>query len=184
MKLSNTPGVEELVVIDNAIQKEEFDKIKNIILSNEFDWHLIKNFVDNEENDIVLCDKFDNYKFIHMMYSNQKSYNEKHNYIWSSILKILNVKDLIRIKVNLTMNTNKIVKHGWHCDAYPSDDYPQLRSAIYYLNTCDGYTEFKHNNKKIYSKENRLIVFPNHFIHTGTTTTNELARYVVNFNFY
>ena len=184
MKLSDTPGLEKLVVIDNAIEKEEFDKIKNIILSNEFDWHLIKDFVDNQEDAEVLCNKFNNYKFVHMMFSSKNFYNEENNYIWSSIFEILVVKALVRIKVNLTMNTEQIVKHGWHCDNNPVDFFPQLRSAIYYLNTCDGYTEFKQNNQKIYSKENRLIVFPNHFVHTGTTTTNELARYVVNFNFY
>ena len=36
----------------------------------------------------------------------------------------------------------------------------------------------------MYSKENRIVIFDNNKRHSGTTCTNQLARYVLNINFY
>ena len=65
--------------------------------------------------------------------------------------------------------------------------YTQVLSAIYFVNSNDGYTYFKPQDDKslikVESKKNRLVVFPNGLLHSGTTCTDEGVRVVINFNY-
>ena len=56
-------------------------------------------------------------------------------------------------------------------------------TAIYYVNTNDGYTEFE-NGERVDSVENRLVIFDATMKHTGTTSTDTKFRSVINFNYY
>ena len=55
-------------------------------------------------------------------------------------------------------------------------------TAIFYINTNNGYTEFE-NGEKIESVANRLIMFPSNIKHRGVTQTDEQTRIMINFNF-
>jgi hypothetical protein len=55
-------------------------------------------------------------------------------------------------------------------------------TAIYYANTCDGYTEFE-DGTIVESVQNRFVAFPSRMKHTGTTCTNAKSRVVINFNY-
>ena len=57
-----------------------------------------------------------------------------------------------------------------------------MTTAIYYLNTNNGYTEFE-DGTKIESIANRFFLFDGAIKHASTTTTNALARFNINFNF-
>lgn len=186
-----TPGLHEPLVIDDAIDQMAFIEIKRWIVEGDFPWFLQKDVVSETEytdegqpTEEVLCDQYDNLQFQHSFYSDKNFHTEACNPMWAPVLARLRSKALVRIKANLTLRTESVIKHGWHRDASPPEHYPGLRTAVYYLNTCDGFTELKETGQKIYSKENRLAVFPNHMFHTGTTTTNDFGRYVVNFNTY
>jgi hypothetical protein len=61
-------------------------------------------------------------------------------------------------------------------------DHENLTTAIYYVNSNNGYTKFK-SGEEIKSLENRLIVFKCNLLHSGTTCTDEKRRVVINFNF-
>ena len=91
---------------------------------------------------------------------------------------------LLQAKANLYPNTHIIYEHAMHCDYYPTeDDYPSpCTSAIFSLNTCDGYTKLK-DGTKIESVANRVLLHDPNIEHCGTTTTNDVARYVVNINY-
>ncbi len=94
----------------------------------------------------------------------------------------INPRGLLRVKTNLLMRTSEIIKHGFHCD-YPEDTYDGTKTSIFYINSNDGYTEFK-DGTKIESIANRLITFPHHMKHRGTTCTNKPFRLVINFNYF
>jgi hypothetical protein len=82
-----------------------------------------------------------------------------------------------RIKVNLQTNTNKILKTPLHIDS------PNAKlTAIYYVNTNNGYTEFT-DGSIVKSKRNRLVIFDSKKLHFGTTCTDKSIRVVINFNF-
>ena len=84
----------------------------------------------------------------------------------------------MRIKANVHARTHKIIEHGLHIDF----QHPEMETAIYYVNTNNGYTMFE-NGTKVESVANRLVVFPTEMFHSGTTCTDEPRRVVINFNY-
>jgi hypothetical protein len=57
------------------------------------------------------------------------------------------------------------------------------KTAIFYLNTNDGYTIFEKDGEKIDSLENRMLIFDSSERHSGTNCTDQKYRAVINFNF-
>ena len=56
-------------------------------------------------------------------------------------------------------------------------------TAVFYVNTNNGYTIFE-SGEKVSSVENRMVIFDSNILHTGTTCTDERVRCVLNFNYY
>ena len=56
------------------------------------------------------------------------------------------------------------------------------RTAVYYINSNNGYTYFE-NGEKVESVANRLVAFPSQMKHGGTTCTDTQTRVVINLNY-
>jgi hypothetical protein len=156
-------------IINNCLNKEEIVNLKNLMMNNIFPWYITWGIVSSDKK---------NYQFTHNFY---KNYEVKSNYFYllNPILKKLNIASIIRIKANLLTKTDKIIKHGFHVD----HDIKNAKTAIFYVNTNNGFTEFK--SKKISkSQENKLISFNSDLEHTGTSCTDEIFRIVINFNYF
>ena len=102
------------------------------------------------------------------------------------LLNKLGAKKIERIKVNMTLPTKKHVHHGFHVDF--ADDWMgnnpwPCKTAIFYVNDNNGYTEFE-TGEKVESKSNRVVIFDNGIQHAGVTTTDTINRIVVNVNYY
>jgi hypothetical protein len=161
-------------VIDNFLDKETFKEIQEGILINEhFPWYFSP-FLDFKKEK-----GFDRTQFVHVFY-NHNSPNSKHLNLLAPIIKKLDCISLIKIKVNSNYYTNKIIEGSYHVD----NKHKGTTTAIYYLNTNDGYTKFKKTEEKIYSVENRMVIFNTDTEHLGTTTTNNKRRVVLNFNYF
>ena len=127
-----------------------------------------------------ICDELDDWQFTHTIF-NQLGYEQSplFNFIQPIVSDPrLNVRAIQRIKANLNPRHHKIIKHGFHTDV----DY-ECNTAIFYLNTNNGYTEFEDGNK-VPSVANRMIIFPSTVRHTGTTCTDQKRRVLINFNFF
>ena len=94
-------------------------------------------------------------------------------------LKLLGVTKLYRIKANLNPRTVFHRKGGWHID-FVND--PPFKTAVYYVNTNNGWTEFK-NGGRVKSVANRMVIFDSNLEHQGVTCTDEKRRVVINFNY-
>jgi hypothetical protein len=154
-------------IIKDCLSKEDFTNLKNTLFSDYFAWYL--NSGVNTPTD--------NYtQFTHTFYNN---YTQNSNLLdnLKPIINILNPLALIRVKANLLTKTEKIIKHGFHCD----QDF-KCTTAIFYANNNNGFTEFE-SGEKIYSEENKLVIFDTFLKHTGTTCTDSNERIVINFNF-
>ena len=81
-----------------------------------------------------------------------------------------------RVTASLTSRTVFNRKTGYHID------YPNIRTAIFYLNTNNRYTKFKKHGK-VKSIENRIVIFNSNLEHQGVTCTDEKRRVVINFNY-
>tara|TARA_S200002703_G_scaffold100488_1_gene86815 strand:- start:305 stop:799 length:495 start_codon:yes stop_codon:yes gene_type:complete len=161
-------------VIDNFLDKEIFKKIQKGILENTyFPWYF------SDYTDYLKEKGLDKGKYIHTFYENNNS-NSKYYDLLLPIVEKLKCVSLIKIKINSTNYSDKIIEGTYHID----NKYKNTKTAVYYLNTNDGYTKFKKNKKKINSVENRMIVFDSNLEHLGTNTTNAKRRVVLNINYF
>jgi len=157
-------------VIKNFLPQDQFKEIKDIILNDDFPWRIRNSMTDTDKNIYFTYGFFNNYEI----------YSELYRPHIIPILKKLNVIAPIQIRANLILN--KIFnKSGWHID-YKYDS----TTAILYLTTCNGGTEFKINNeiKFIQAEENKIVIFPAKTQHRGCTSTDAERRYIINFNYF
>jgi hypothetical protein len=98
--------------------------------------------------------------------------------LFSPIIKKLNAKSLIRVKINCYPCTEVIKENESHKD-YEYDH----KGFIYYFNTCDGYTKLN-DGTKIDSVANRALFFNPSIPHQSTTCTNAKARFNMNINYF
>ena len=155
-------------VIDNFLPKDNFLDIKTILESNSFPW-FFQNTVSGKDND---------YYFIHHLYNHDTISSNYFNMIKPIIDKI-KMKSLIRIKVNLTTSTETVIKHAFHEDSSDTN----AKTTILYLNTCNGFTEFK-DGTRVNSVENKAVTFNSNIHHTGSTCSDKKIRVVLNFVYY
>jgi len=92
------------------------------------------------------------------------------------IIEKLNYKALIRIKANMYPSTENLLEHAPHQDFSFNN-----KSAVYYINTNDGYTQI--GDIKVDSIKNRFVVFDGAMDHYSTNCTDEQVRVTINFNF-
>ena len=182
-------------VIDDYLPEKEWAPIKDMVMNpwNAFPW----NFAPETLQDYLLTvDPLDGYQFTHSLYTVMSSLDNPqvpkgkaipvfHPQSFQYFLPFLNnpklnCKVLIKMKLNLNPRRSTIFQHGFHVD----NDLPKAKTAVFYFNDNDGYTIFEETGEKVYSKENRIVIFDNNKRHSGTTCTNALARYVLNINFY
>ena len=62
-------------------------------------------------------------------------------------------------------------------------DVTGYKTAIYYVNSNDGYTKFE-TGEIVESVGNRLVIFDGRTKHCGSTHTNQKYRIVINFNYF
>ena len=152
---------------DNFLPDFIFEYLYNRLLNNNFPWYYQNSKVVSDDNEI---------QFTHLFYDkNEKKGNIE---LLKPILKKLDVKTLIRAKVNLTLKEDNIRSFTYHVDI----DYTKGNTAILYMNTNNGKTLFK-NGKEVNSVANRMLIFANQLEHTGTTHTDTKYRIVLNINY-
>ena len=82
--------------------------------------------------------------------------------------------------MNLSPRTFFHRKGGMHIDL-TGQSSPQ-KTAIFYVNTNNGWTEFKKGGK-VKSVANRIVIFDSNLEHQGVTCTDKKRRVVINFNY-
>lgn len=172
----------EIKVIDNFLGIDEYKEMQKMLLAqsekyHNFRWLFLESTVDyshRPEVNMQTCDELDNFQFSHVFYYYRHPVSDFAPHV---LYDALHVEGIIKCKANLTTRGNKISEYGYHQDV----DFP-CKTAVWYLNTCDGYTIFD-DGTKVDSVANRVVIFPSHFRHTGTNTTNSKYRIVVNVNY-
>ena len=153
-------------ITDNFLEKSEFENINKTFHLSNFPWYFMPFKV--HEGD-------DNYQFYHLFLAKGKVLSE-HFDILHPVLKKLGVKEIIRIKANLTLKQKEHIKSDMHVD------FKDCKTAIFYLNTNNGYTLFDKGDK-IHSRENRIVEFDSNLKHCAVDHTDSKYRIVINFNY-
>ena len=162
---------------DNFLDQVIFNEIQDLMLGENFAWYY--------SDTIDYIGQKDKFQFGHIFYGEnvpKSSFCEKLN----PILEIINPISLWRIKANLLTKTTTIIENAFHIDMpdrIPEEKLKQWTTAIFYVNTNNGYTKFE-DGTKVESVANRMVSFPTNIKHTGTSCTDEKRRVVINFNYF
>jgi len=162
-------------VIDSFLSDFDFRVIQNQFLENsQFMWQF--NPLRDGEYNRFSHQEEKPFQFVHGLYVNFSPQSEYFQYI-KPFCKKLKIRALLRVKLNLTTRSERIIEGDFHVDQ-PGEH----KAAIFYLNTCDGYTLFE-NGEKVDSVANRMVLFDGSLKHTGTNCTDKQRRVVINFNY-
>ncbi len=165
-------------IIDNAISEIDLKVIQDLLLSPAFPWFFNRHTID----EYTACDDINDFQLCHSFYVDSNEYGyigSEYFDIIKPIIEKLESRILIRAKANLrTVAPEKDMIAGWHTDYDLKSE-----TAVFYVNTNNGYTIFKEGKEKIDCVENRLVIFPTELEHCGVSCTDNKQRVIINFNF-
>ena len=161
-------------ILDNFLPQDQFKPIQDFFFSNELGW-LWNDSIAGENNSL------NNFQFNHVFFNNRNPYLDRKfsphcNYLKPIFLK-LDPMYTLRVKANLRPRTSFPHKGNWHIDT----DIDSL-TAVYYLNSNNGYTEFE-SGESIDTVENRMVIFDSNLKHRGVSCTDQKRRIVLNINY-
>ena len=156
-------------VIDNFLDKEEFNNLSNIIMADNFSWFFNDKITNKNDSN-------DNFYFTHILY-NRHEITSNHFYLLSNFLNKIECKSIIRIKANLYLNQNKKQIHQEHTDYSFSH-----KGCLFYINDNNGLTYFEKESVK--PKANRIVFFDPSKKHSSSLCTDKNRRININFNYF
>ena len=158
-------------IIDNVLPSHIFESLYSIITGPDFPWYYQSSVSYKGDG---------NFQFTHQL-CNRDGVRSNADILFDELYSFLGVKQLMRSKINLLYRTKKIKEFDMHIDL--GSDVEPYTTAIFYLNTNDGYTLFD-DGTKVNSVKNRLIKFDGYTSHTGSThTSDDNFRLVLNINY-
>ena len=149
-------------VVDNFLSDYHFKHIQSSMLGTEFPWYYNKETVRVGDGFSTCTHNF--------TLSSQY-------FLMDPFISGLKMEKVYRIKSNLTKKTIFHRKCFYHTD----DCVGASKTAVYYLNTNNGWTHIK-GYDKVKSVANRIVIFDSNLKHAGVTCTDEDIRVVINFN--
>ena len=160
-------------IIDNFLDEDSFQIISNYLLSENFTWYYNDSIAELKQG-------FDQFQFYHTFFDISKPSQTNWSNFLQPLLTKLNPKYIFRIKANLRPRTTQGVLSPYHTDM----DLNQ-QTAIFYINTNNGYTKFQDNTlDDVPSVANRLLTFYGGLKHCGSSATDCNNRIVLNINYF
>ena len=164
-------------VIDNFLEPKLFSSIKNHIESEVFPWYYTDRCTDPT---IPPFEKIDyDFYFCNLVYKDSMIMTDGNTWnLVRLLLEKLDIKSLMRCKINAYTKTPTLIKHKKHIDY----DF-EHKGAIFSLNTNDGSTVLK-DEIEIKSVANRLLLFDPSIKHNSTSCTDSNRRLNININYF
>ena len=157
-------------IIDNFLEKKDFEKIKNFLLDEKVPWFYRNSIVN--ENDPPY--------FTFCFYNHDRIQSPAFELV-QPLLNKLNYSSIIQIRANLVLREENEKKVGWHTDY----TYKNFKTAIYYIHKSNGPTVVKNDkNVKIYPNENKILIMDGDTEHAAIIQTDKKRRVVLNINYY
>lgn len=164
-------------IYDNFLPTAVFKNIQEVFMGPYLSWYY--------NPTVVLVDgdnSISNFQFTHSIYTENRPISSIYDEL-IPLFKAMKIYSLIRVKANLiTFNGCEQYEHGMHTDV-PSIKSANIKTAVFYINSNDGYTKIKRTGQKIQSVENRLVVFDYTELHTGSSVTDNQVRVALNINY-
>ena len=169
-------------LIDNFIEESKLKDLQSYCLGADCLWSSAPAVTHKDGSK-------DQHQFIHTFYRDgSPEYHHMDMDILNPILNKIRPISIYRIKMNLLTKTTDISpreKNTFHQDMYglSKEKMKQWTTSIFYVNTNNGYTEFE-DGTKVESVANRIVTFPSNTMHRGTSSTDQDARVIINFNYF
>jgi len=179
-EVNSTLNHNEIKVIDDYLPKEEFDLFyERIFYGNGIGWSWC------DEVDYGIDERF---QFTHLFFTATQGVTSPVFDLVDPFVDLLQMESVARIKANLTTRTENHIEGNFHYDhelagARLEDGTPIAYTAIYYVNTTNGYTLFQ-SGEKVKSVANRMAIFNSVKLHKAVSCTDEKRRVVINFNYF
>ena len=155
-------------IIDNFLPEEEFKSIQSFMMGGEFRWFYADGAVKPDDGQFHMT---------HMFFQPEVGLNSEHLHFWTNFMNQVGAKKCERIKANLAFKTPTHELTLYHID------YANIKTATFYINTNNGYTEFE-SGVRVSSVANRVCIFDSNLKHRGVShTEGDQQRIVVNFNY-
>jgi len=168
---------EKYSIQQNFLNKEEHDNLFKLLISPDFpyyynDWH-IEVFEPHKEE----------LYFSHLAVNDGNINSNFYNILVLPFLSKLNIKKLVRVRVNLYINQGKRIISDYHIDQPNLPDKKlKCMTGVYYVNTNNGYTEMK-DKVIVPSVANQYLEMDNYIEHRAAQQTDTKYRIVINFNY-
>jgi hypothetical protein len=174
-------------IIDNFLAEKEFVALRDVITAPDFDWHF------SPGNDELDEERSSPGLFTHIIHGETVPFGHSSSCFRLLFLSLLSSAPfpglnghgvhLARIRLNLNCKFPEPCKYQYHLDM-TLDDHASVQwtTSILYINTNNGYTEFK-DGTTVESVANRLVSFPANILHRGISQTDEETRILINFNY-
>tara|TARA_R100000005_G_C4962947_1_gene178932 strand:+ start:644 stop:1144 length:501 start_codon:yes stop_codon:yes gene_type:complete len=163
----------ELKIFKGILEKKDFEKINNFFTNINTAWFYQPKMITASKND-------DRGFFSHALFNDNQITSDAYKLILP-LLEKLNAGPLINIRANLNIKSDKQYQSEFHNDY----TYDESLTAIYYLNKCNGYTEFDNMDRtKVYSEPNKLAIFNCKLKHRMVSQTDINRRILININFF
>jgi hypothetical protein len=155
-------------IYKNYIEKNDVALINKTFLSNTFPWYFESKQVETGKKDTL---------FFSHCFVDKGNINSHAMFLIEPILKKLNIKNLLNVRANLCPKGPFYC--SWHVDRFTEN--LSHKTAIFYVNTNNGATEFK--NKKVKCEKNKIVIFDAKQKHKALGQTDKNVRMVINFNY-
>ncbi len=159
-------------ITDDTLDKDYFSMLQGVVMGHNFPWEYQARVANPWENNN------DHFYFVHRLYERFSPISSFMEPLDDYLIKVLNVKSIIRARVLLYPNQGKFIEHDPHVDFEYSHN-----AALLYFNDNDGFTKME-DGTKIESVANRNVIFDGSTSHNSTNCTTEKARFVLAVNYF
>ena len=173
--------IDKIHIVDDIIDLKEQEKIKNILLGRNFNWHYLQDisYLNGEQK---------RPGFSHYFITDEKI-NSDFNYLTNNIVinsckKVgIDCNKIIESRAFLQLPLHDNITKGNLIDTPHIDRETEHTVILYYLKTIDGDTIIYDDEKehKITPKQGRVVIFNGLLKHTATQPLNG-SRCIINVN--
>ena len=191
----------DIEVVDDFLSPRYFTRIKNVIMSDNQPWHFNGNISTKNQTKDKRSYGFHN----HIVKERNILLEDSISYILSGLIHqaqdYCDRDNILRCRLDMVTRTStEKYQHEPHVDFTPYK--PNLITTIFYIMDSDAETVIFNEKqraldgnksdwsdleltvkKKILPKENRIVFFNGHYIHTGYSPVNYERRVVINTNY-
>ena len=159
-------------IIDDFLDEDAFKVIHQYLTADDFPWYFSDSIANQKRG-------LDQFQFCHLFYDISKPYLQNYSSFLTPLFNKLQAKYILRVKANCRPRTTQGVLSDYHVDMSLNQ-----QTAIFYLNTNNGYTKFQDNSfPDVPSVANRLLTFYGGLKHCGCSATDSNYRILLNINY-